>query len=150
MIFGNLDYDTFTQQVLAELQSEVQLRKSSLQVEGPTPKIKLPFDPKRLRRVFYNIVYNALDVMPGGGHIHVRFRPAATELVTEISDTGPGIAREIADQLFQPFTTFGKPHGTGLGLSICRRIIEDHRRHIWARSEPGHGAVFAFSLPLTQ
>ena len=42
----------------------------------------------------------------------------------------------------------GKAHGTGLGLSICKKIIEDHKGRIWARNEPGRGAVFAFALPL--
>jgi two-component system sensor histidine kinase KdpD len=38
--------------------------------------------------------------------------------------------------------------GTGLGLSICKKIIEDHYGHIWARNEPGRGAIFSFALPL--
>ena len=50
-------------------------------------------------------------------------------LITELEDSGPGIAPEIAGQLFEAFATFGKPHGTGLGLSICKKIIEDH--HGW-------------------
>jgi len=69
-------------------------------------------------------------------------------VVTEIEDTGPGIAPEIADQLFEVFATHGKAHGTGLGLSICKRIIEDHHGWIEARNECGRGAVFAFGLPL--
>ena len=59
------------------------------------------------------------------------------------------VAPEIASRLFEPFATHGKTHGTGLGLSICRRIIEDHRGRIFARSEPGRGAVFSFCLPHT-
>jgi signal transduction histidine kinase len=70
--------------------------------------------------------------------------------VTEIEDTGPGIAPEIAGQLFEAFATHGKAHGTGLGLSICKRIIEDHRGWISARNESGRGAVFSFGLPLTK
>jgi signal transduction histidine kinase len=54
----------------------------------------------------------------------------------------------VAERLFQPFATHGKAHGTGLGLSICRRIAEDHGGRIWARSAPGQGATFGFSLPL--
>jgi len=69
-------------------------------------------------------------------------------LVTEIEDTGPGIAPDVVTHLFQPFATHGKENGTGLGLSICKRIIEDHHGWIAARNEPGRGAVFSFALPL--
>ncbi len=110
----------------------------------------MPFDPRRLRRVFYNLVHNATDVMPNGGKIFLRFNADEKEIVTEIEDTGPGIAPEIADKLFQPFATHGKSHGTGLGLSICKKIIEDHKGRIWTRSEPKRGAIFCFSLPLAK
>jgi signal transduction histidine kinase len=118
-------------------------------VEAQTPPpVWLPFDPKRLRRVFHNLLYNAADAMPRGGKVLVRYRVETKELITEIEDTGPGIAPEIADKLFEAFATFGKEHGTGLGLSICKKIIEDHQGRIWARNEPGRGAVFGFALPL--
>src|SRR5260370_39169977 len=61
--------------------------------------------------------------------------------VTEIEDTGPGVASEVAGQLFEAFTTHGKAHGSGLGLSICKRIIEDHHGWIATRNEPGRGAI---------
>jgi len=113
-------------------------------------RLLLPLDPKRLRRVFYNLIYNATDALSNGGKIIVRIFPAENELITEVEDTGPGIAPEIADQLFQAFATFGKAHGTGLGLSICKKIVEDHHGRIWARNEPGRGAIFSVALPLTQ
>jgi signal transduction histidine kinase len=78
----------------------------------------------------------------------VRFRVEGNDLVTEIEDTGAGIAPEIAGQLFEVFATYGKAHGTGLGLSICKRIVEDHHGRIWARNRLGGGAVFCFALPL--
>jgi signal transduction histidine kinase len=103
-----------------------------------------------LSRVFYNLVNNATDVMLGGGKIFMRFNCDESEIVTEIEDTGPGIAPEIAEKLFQPFATHGKAHGTGLGLSICKKIVEDHGGRIWVRNEPGHGAIFCFALPLAK
>ena len=107
-------------------------------------------NPKRLRQVFYNLIHNATDAMPGGGRIFLRFQQTNGQVVTEIEDTGPGIASEIADRLFDAFATFGKAHGTGLGLSICKKIVEDHHGQISARNEPNRGAVFSFSLPLYQ
>jgi signal transduction histidine kinase len=149
VIFAAMDYRVFVQQVLEEVRPEVKLQNSRLEVEGPMPSVKLPLDPKRLRRVFYNLIHNATDAMPNGGKIIVRFRHGGKEFVTEIEDTGTGIAPEIIGKLFQLFATFGKEHGTGLGLSICKKIIEDHHGRIWARNEPGRGALFSFALPLT-
>lgn len=73
--------------------------------------------------------------------------PDERPIATEIEDTGPGIAPEVAARLFEPFATHGKTHGTGLGLSICKRIIEDHRGRLHTRTEPGRGAIFSFALP---
>src|SRR5204863_9727398 len=112
------------------------------------PAISQPIEPQRMRRVCHNQIANAADAMPDGGKVFVRYRVENNELVTEIEDTGSGIAPEIADKLFEAFATFGKEHGTGLGLSICKKIIEDQNGRIWARNEPGRGAVFAFALPL--
>jgi signal transduction histidine kinase len=105
-------------------------------------------DQKRLMHVFSNLLHNALDAMPGGGQITIGFELRPNEVVTEIEDTGPGIAEQILPRLFEAFATFGKAKGTGLGLSICKRIVEDHRGWITARNEPGRGAVFSFGLPL--
>jgi two-component system sensor kinase FixL len=69
-------------------------------------------------------------------------------VVTEIEDTGPGVAPEIANNLFVAFATFGKAHGTGLGLSICKKIIEDHKGRIWVTHQSGKGALFSFALPM--
>jgi signal transduction histidine kinase len=142
------DYDLFVQQLLEELRPELEVKSATVQLENPPPSVKLPLNPKRLRRVFYNLIHNATDAMPGGGRILLRFRQSDREVVTEIEDTGPGIAPEIAGRLFDAFASHGKAHGTGLGLSICKKIVEDHRGSISARNEPGRGAVFSFSLPL--
>ncbi|HEU5397574.1 MAG TPA: ATP-binding protein, partial [Verrucomicrobiae bacterium] len=107
-------------------------------------------DPRRLSRVFHNLVHNATEAMSNAGRIFLRFQNGDDQLVVEIEDTGPGLATEIAGQLFQPFATHGKAHGTGLGLSICRKIVEDHGGRIWSRQEPGRGAIFAFSLPIAK
>jgi two-component system sensor kinase FixL len=62
-----------------------------------------------------------------------------------VADTGPGIAKEISAQLFQPFVTT-KPHGMGVGLSICRTIVEAHGGQIGTRANPGGGTIFYFTL----
>ena len=67
----------------------------------------------------------------------------------EVRDTGPGIAPEIADKLFEPFHT-SKAQGIGMGLSISRSIIEAHGGQLWTAPNQPHGAVFQFSLPVGQ
>lgn len=146
-ILGLTDYSEFLNQFIAELRDEAAFKSAKLQLATPPPPVRLLVNPKRLRRVFFNLVHNATDAMREGGEITIRFTKSPRELITEIEDTGPGIAPEIADRLFQAFATHGKEHGTGLGLSICKKIIEDHGGRIWARNEPGGGAVFAFALP---
>jgi len=146
-LVGNTNYAAFVQSVLEEIRSDAELRHVSIEA-GAAPSTALPIDPKRVRRVFHNLIQNAIDAMPGGGKVSVRFIRDKNELITEIEDTGSGIAPEIAGTLFEAFATFGKEHGTGLGLSICKKIIEDHGGRIWARNEPGRGAIFAFGLPV--
>src|SRR5688572_11346941 len=142
-----MNYRQFFNQILEDLREEATIKSARLQVANQPPDTKVMLNPNRLRRVFLNLLHNATDAMPRGGDITIRFTFTPRELVTEIEDTGTGIAPEILDQLFQAFVTHGKTHGTGLGLSICKRIVEDHGGRIWARNEPGRGAVFAFSLP---
>jgi signal transduction histidine kinase len=141
------DYRAFVLQLFSDLRAEAELKAVHLKMENAPPAGRLRFDPRRLSRVFHNLVGNAIDMMPNGGQVFVRFDSSEGHLITEIEDTGPGIAPAVADHLFQPFTTHGKAHGTGLGLSICKKIIEDHGGTIAARSETGRGAIFFFTLP---
>lgn len=143
-------YTDFIAETLAEMCAGLEEKSVRIKLENSAPQAKAAFDPSRLRRVFFNLISNATDAMSGGGKIFVRIRVEKNEIITELEDTGSGIAPQIADKLFQPFATFGKSRGTGLGLSICKKIIEDHHGCIWIRNEPKRGAIFCFSLPLAK
>lgn len=143
-----IDYGAFVQQVLEDIHPKLALRSAFVEVDGSLPSVQLQVNPKRLRRVWFNLIHNATDAMAQGGRIRLRFEVRPTELVTEVQDTGPGIAPEVAGHLFEAFVTHGKEGGTGLGLCICKRILEDHRGWISARNAPEGGAVFSFGLPL--
>jgi signal transduction histidine kinase len=147
-VLAPIDYREFISQLAEELRPEAALKSVAVSVEGPLPEAQVLLDPKRMRRVFYNLVHNATDAMPQGGRIALRVTAKPGEVVTEVADTGGGIAPEIEDRMFEAFASYGKAHGTGLGLSICKRIIEDHRGWISARNQPSGGAVFSFGLPL--
>ncbi len=144
------DYRAFVLDLLGDLRSEAELKSAQIEMQNEPPPVLVQFDPRRLSRVFFNLIGNATDVMLNGGKIFLRFQFQEKVIITEIEDSGPGIAPEIAEQLFQPFATHGKSHGTGLGLSICKKIVEDHGGTIAVRSEPGRGAIFTFTLPLAK
>jgi len=147
MILAQLDYSDFIKPLLEELRAETTAKSVAIEYETPPPPVKIPINPRRLSRVFHNLVGNAVDAMPEGGTVKLRFEVKDREVVTEVQDSGPGIAPEVIDHLFEAFVTFGKPRGTGLGLSITKKIIEEHGGKISARNQTGGGAVFSFTLP---
>jgi signal transduction histidine kinase len=148
-VLADVNFRQFIQQLVEEASPELcQKKKVVLYVENDPPDVEICVDPQRLSHVFYNLFHNAVDAIVGQGMITLRFKRAGSEIVTELEDSGKGIAPEVRPRLFEAFATFGKQQGTGLGLSICKRIIEDHQGWIRARNEPGHGAIFEFGLPL--
>jgi signal transduction histidine kinase len=142
------NYADFLSQLVEDIRQELSLRAVNLQIEGKLPNVTVQINPARLTRVFYNLFGNAADAMLGGGKIFVRVHCNNEGVVTEVQDTGKGIAPEIADKLFQPFVTFGKPNGTGLGLTISKKTIEDHHGQLTVRNAPNSGAIFSFTLPV--
>lgn len=143
-----MDYGAFIQSVVDEIRPDIARKSVEIDMPAPPPAIKLRLHPRRLTRVFYNLILNAVDEMPGGGRVSITFRSGPGELETRVADTGKGIAPEIIDRLFEPFATHGKIKGTGLGLSICRRIVEEHGGRIEACNQEGGGAVLTLTLPV--
>ena len=148
VVLARTNYAELVHQLIEDLRPEIAAKSVALELENDPPAVDLLMNPTRLAHVFYNIINNACDAMPDGGKVRLRFEQSDREILTEIEDTGRGIAPEIASSLFEAFATYGKAQGTGLGLSISKKIIEDHHGRIGARSEPGCGAVFYFSLPV--
>jgi len=149
VILAASSYSEFVKHMLEELRPEAGLKSATIELENQPPEVSLLMDPRRLRRVFCNLIANATEAMPRGGKITLRFHTTPKEVVTEIQDSGKGIAPEIAGELFEAFATHGKENGTGLGLSISKRIVDDHRGWIAARNATGDskGAIFSFGLP---
>lgn len=141
--------------------SNKQLQDSNVVVErdyaADLPRIRAHAD--QLRQVFLNLVLNAVDAMPTGGTLCIRTstdtvatggrgRPVPAVRV-QLSDTGEGIAPEMASHMFEPFITT-KEDGTGLGLFVAYGFIQAHRGEIAATSQPGKGATFTVLLPVKQ
>jgi signal transduction histidine kinase len=142
------EYAEFARPVIDDIARDVAPKGVTVEFVTPVPLVKVPINPSRLSRVFYNLILNAVDEMPTGGKVKMHFQVTPDDLITEIEDTGDGIAPQILDKLFDAFETFGKPRGTGLGLSIAKKIVEEHHGRIYARNVPNGGALFGFTLPL--
>jgi signal transduction histidine kinase len=120
--------------------------EADLQLEAQLPKVS--GDPTLLRRVFENLVLNAIDAMPNGGKLTLRTRLDGKAAVFEIADTGKGLTREECDRLFTPYYTT-KQHGTGLGLAIVQSVVSDHHGRVSVSSKQGQGTTFTVELPLS-
>ncbi|MCM8783163.1 MAG: GAF domain-containing sensor histidine kinase [Candidatus Omnitrophica bacterium] len=112
-------------------------------------------DYDHLRRVFINILGNAIKFTPLKGKIYINIKREDGFIRTDISDTGIGISPEDLPKLFTEFFRADNPinrekKGTGLGLSLCKKIIEAHKGKIWADSTLGKGTTFSFTIPEKQ
>jgi two-component system sensor kinase FixL len=107
-------------------------------------------DRIQIQQVLVNLIRNAIDVLmewSGRREIEIETIAKADSTVQiSVSDSGGGLAPEVAAQLFQPFVTT-KQKGMGLGLSISRTIVEAHGGKIWVDRRPGGGTTFRFTLP---
>jgi signal transduction histidine kinase len=126
-------------------------RQQGVEIVNHSPPQPAPasVDTEQLRTVLVNLGLNALDAMPKGGRLEFSLADHPEGLRLRITDTGPGIAPEIAQRLFTPFAST-KATGTGLGLSISRRIVEEHGGSLTAANQKEGGACFTIRLPHTQ
>ena len=127
------------------------LARIEVDVEGIPAELTLPADRNQLKRVFTNLIQNALHAMPEGGQLTLRADIVSKADVSycriQLRDTGTGIDPTAADQVFEPYVTT-KRDGSGLGLAIVERVVFDHNGHIWFESQPGQGTTFYLDLPL--
>lgn len=126
--------------------SEIELQEGSDFV-----RVKLPL----LQQVFFNLVNNACQAMPGPGKVSIRTRTESKAgsawAVLEVADTGPGIPEPVLNHIFEPFfTTKEEGKGTGLGLSMSQSIVEKFGGSIEVKSEVDKGTCFYVYLPVAR
>jgi signal transduction histidine kinase len=115
-----------------------------LQVDS---KLTARFDEARVARALHNLARNAIEAMHDkGGVLTIGAELRDTELCLAVSDTGPGVPKEIEGRLFQSFVTAGKKGGTGLGLAIVKKIAEEHGGRVDLESSKA-GSRFTLVLP---
>jgi PAS domain S-box-containing protein len=111
--------------------------------EQPTISV----DPDRMKRVFINLIENAIDAMPRGGTLTIYTKESNGYVEITVADTGTGIPEKIMENLWKPLQTT-KARGMGLGLPIVKRIVDAHSGEISVEAKSGEGTTFTIRLPI--
>jgi len=139
-------------QVAKDMSAAASTQGLSFDIEVPSSLPSVWADKTRLEQVIMNILTNAFKFTPQGGTVALRGKEKDETLMVEVQDTGPGIAKENWQRVFEAYyrVESDRQHrtGLGLGLALCKIIIEAHNGEIWVESKEGIGSTFGFSLPL--
>jgi signal transduction histidine kinase len=121
----------------------------SLRVEETPPGLTVRGDSERIMQVLSNLVGNGIKFVGRGGSVVLKCELKGDEAIFSVADSGPGIAGEDLDRLFEKFWQRRRTdkRGVGLGLAIARGIVEAHGGRIWVESRIGDGSTFYFTLP---
>ena len=126
-----------------------QMGQRHIEVETDLPK-SLPMIfavNSQVQQIFFNLILNAFDVMPGGGTLAIRARGLENGVEIQFEDSGPGIPEELRNNIFEPFFST-KDGGTGLGLTVSYNIVTAHGGALDLVKGSGDGACFRLFLPL--
>ena len=145
-----LDMASFLRSLKERLAPALEMDRIQIEADQGLPRVDA--DPSRLERIVTNLISNALKYSEPGTPVIVRLNQHDGELITSVTDRGPGIPSEDLPHLFERYFrstgAAGSREGLGLGLYITKMLVEAHRGRIWVESEPGRGSTFSFSLPL--
>ncbi len=122
-------------------------KRQTLSVEIDDPELTALVDRRRFEQVLINLLSNAHRFTPPGGRMNVRISEVGDEVVIAVTDSGPGVAAEERELIFEPFYR-GDRSGLGLGLAIAKSVVELHSGRIWVEdSAEGAGSTFFVALP---
>ncbi len=126
-------------------------RSVILQSRAAEPGLMIDCDRQRALRVFSNLIGNAIKFTPEQGVVSISAERDGDEVRFAVDDTGPGVAEEDMQSVFDRYwqAPAGRSRGRGLGLYIAKGIVEAHGGIIWVERAPGGGARFLFTLPAT-
>jgi PAS domain S-box-containing protein len=145
-----VDVNEVLREMLVLLHTEANRYSISLRTDLAAAVAKATVDRVQLQQVLLNLMLNGIEAMKdSGGELTVKSQLGQDgQLMISVSDTGLGLPREGADQIFTAFFTT-KPQGSGMGLTISRSIVEAHGGRLWATANSTRGATFHFTLPAT-
>jgi PAS domain S-box-containing protein len=142
--------DTLINEVIAIVRAEAQRKRIEVSLSVPTKALHVYGDRTHLQQVLLNLVANGIEAMATSEHprkLHIATTTADGFAKFTVTDTGPGIAAENLQRIFERFYST-KQDGMGIGLAIAKSLIEEHGGEIWVESGEGQGATFGFKIPL--
>ena len=146
-----LELPPVVEKVFSDLKPRAEAK--AVKLVNQMPPLAARADANRLHQVLSNLVDNAIKYGHAAGSVVVSGRTTDDgQLEISVQDDGPGIPAEALDRVFERFYRVDKARsreqgGTGLGLAIVKHIVQAHGGKVWAKSEPGRGAAFFFTLP---
>ncbi|KXU37337.1 PAS domain-containing sensor histidine kinase [Cephaloticoccus primus] len=133
-------------EVLAFQQRELADREIEVEAETSAGLAPVMADRNQVTQVFFNVIKNAVEAMPPGGHLRIKTHADDEAVYLAFADSGAGIKQEDLTRLFQPYHTT-KAGGHGLGLMVVQRIMREHGGQIGIESKEGLGTVVTLRFP---
>ena len=128
------------------IQPLIAAKHQTLEIRLAAPDTALLVDRLRFEQVLINLLSNAQRYTPRGGRVEVCSRVEKGEVIVSVIDSGPGVATEDRERIFEPFYR-GDRSGLGLGLAIAKSLVELHNGRIWVESASKEGSSFCVALP---
>ena len=148
--YKEIDLNEVLEAVLSLTRHKMGLRNVDLTTRLYPGLLMIKGDDRELQQCFLNLIFNAIEAMPGGGQLRIisELKRDKKNVRVEVQDTGYGISKENLEHIFDPFfTTKGVGEGTGLGLSIVYGITKNHKGKIEMNSKVGEGSSFVLEFP---
>jgi PAS domain S-box-containing protein len=139
--------ETNVKSITQDTLAKVEIPKGVRVVDSTKDQPRMKLDVGKMRRVFLNLMVNALDAMPKGGTLTIASARSGDNVHVTFKDTGEGMTTETLTKLWSPLYTT-KAQGMGFGLSIAKRLVEAHGGTISVKTKLGKGSTFTVTLPI--
>jgi signal transduction histidine kinase len=141
------DLEQIIRRAIEAVQARTEFRNRSITLHAKS-ELEGMFDPRKLERVFFNLVLNACEATPDGeSRVTVDVQTRKDSFEIRVCDQGCGVPENIRGRVFDPFVSSGKPNGTGLGLAIVSKIVSDHSGSVTIERTSEAGTVMLVKLP---
>ena len=144
---GVTEVDDALQSLLHLMGPQIKKHDVQTRLSWESDRANAAIRPGQFRQIFFNLILNALDAMPGGGHLTLACRADAGTVSIRVEDTGNGILLKDQKRLYEPFFSTKSSNHHGLGLYVCYTILKSENGEIDVDSKVGQGTSFVVRLP---